>query len=136
MVSPKGGAVNRMSLGCWLWRPVWGLREVGRGDVTLAGLLSLLAMGLASGALKPGYPHGGAVAAAGALAMTVPVAWQRRAPVIAAATVAAATPLNGLVIGPMVRCAAALPAVFAIPFFTGPRCTAPRLAAAPMLCLP
>jgi len=127
--------VNRMSLGGWLWRPVWGLREVGRGDVLLAGLLSLVAIGLASGVLKTGYPHGGAVAAAGALAMTLPVAWQRRAPLAAAAAVAAAAPLNGLLFGPMVRCAAALPAVFAIAFFTGTRCTGRRLAAATMLAL-
>ena len=122
-----------MSLGRWLWRPVWGLREVGRGDVMLAGLLSLIAIGLASGVPKTGYPHGGAVAAAGALAMTLPVAWQRRAPVVAAATVAAAAPLNGLIFGPMVRCGAALPAVFAIAFFTGTRCTGRRLAAGMML---
>jgi signal transduction histidine kinase len=124
-----------MSLGSWLWRPVWGLRDVGRGDVMLAGLLSLLAIGLASGVLKTRYPHGGAVAAAGALAMTLPVVWQRRAPAVAAAAVAVAALLNGLIFGPMVRCAAALPAVFAIAFFTGTRCTGCRLAAGTMLCL-
>jgi signal transduction histidine kinase len=127
--------VNPMSLGGWLWRPVWGLREVGRGDVLLAGLLSLLAIGLASGALKTNYPFSGAVAAAAALALTLPVAWQRRAPVAAAAAVAVAAPLNGLIIGPMVRCAAALPAVFAIAFFNGTRCTGRRLAAGTVLCL-
>ncbi len=120
--------MNRMSLGRWLWRPVWGLREVGRGDVMLAGLLSLIA-----GMLKTGYPHGGAVAAAGVLAMTLPVAWERRAPAAAAAAVAVGASLNGLIIGPMVRCAAALPAVFAIAFFTGTRCTGRRLAAGMML---
>lgn len=135
IVSARGQAVNRMSLGGWLWRPVWGLREVGLGDVMFAGLLSLLAIGLASGVLKAGYSHGGAVAAAGALAITLPVAWERRAPVVAAAAVAVAAPLNGLLIGPMVRCAAALPAVFAIAFFTGTRCTGRRLAAGTMLCL-
>jgi len=124
-----------MSLGGWLWRPVWGLREVGLGDVMLAGLLSLIVIGLASGVLKAGYPHGGAVAAAGALAMTLPVAWQRRAPVVAAAAVAVAAAQNGLIFGPMVRCGAALPAVFAIAFFTGTRCTGRRLAAGTMLCL-
>jgi len=75
------------------------------------------------------------VAAAGALAMTLPVVWQRRAPLVAAAAVAAGAPLNGLLFGPMVRCAAALPAVFAIAFFTGTRCTGRRLAAATMLAL-
>lgn len=127
--------MHRMSLGSWLWRPVWGLREVGRGDVVLAAVLSLLAIGLASGLLKTGYPHGGAVAAAGALAMTLPVAWERRAPVAAAATVAVGAPLNGLIIGPAVRCAATLPAVFAIAFFTGTRCTGRKLAGGTMLCL-
>src|SRR5260370_22164087 len=124
-----------MSLGSWLWRPVWGLREVGRGDLMLAGLLSLLAVALTSGAWKTGHPHGGVVAAVGALAMTLPVAWERRAPVVAAATFAAAAPLNGLIIGPMVRCGCALPGVFAIAFFTGTRCTGRKLAAGAMLCV-
>src|SRR5712692_2661545 len=128
--SAEGAAVNRMSLGSWLWRPVWGLREVGRGDVMLAGLLSVLAIGLGSGLLRTGHPHGGAAAAAGAVAMTLPVTWERRAPLAAAAAVAAAAPLNGLIAGPMVRCAAALPAVFAIAYFTGTRCSGRRLAAA------
>jgi len=124
-----------MSLGSWLWRPVWGLREVGRGDVMLAALLSLLAIGLASGLLRTGHPHGGAVAAAGAVAMTLPVTWERRAPLAAAAAVAAAALLNGLIAGPMVRCAATLPALFAIAYFAGTRCSGRRLAAATMLCL-
>src|SRR5216683_8439023 len=87
------------------------------------------------GGREPDEPGRLAVAAAGALAMTLPVAWQRWAPVVAAAAVAVAAALNGLIFGPMVRCGAALPAVFAIAFFTGTRCTGRRLAAATMLAL-
>ena len=53
--------------------------------------------------------------------MTLPVAWERRAPVAAAAAVAVGAVVNELLIGPLVRCGAALPAVFAIAFFVGTR---------------
>jgi signal transduction histidine kinase len=127
--------VNRIRLGSWLGRPAWGLREVGRGDIVLAGALSLFMVGIISGKLTAQHPPGGVVAALGALAMTLPVAWERRAPATAAAAVAIGATVNELLIGPMVRCGAALPAVFAIAFFVGTRCSGRRLAVGIAFCL-
>ena len=67
--------------------------------------------------------------------MTVPVAWERRAPLAAAAAVAVGAVANELLIGPMVRCGPALPAVFAIAFFAGTRLDRRRLAVAVACCL-
>ncbi len=127
--------MNRIRLGSWLCLPVWGLREVGWGDIVLAGALSLFMVGLISGTLTAQHPPGGVVAALGALAMTLPVAWERRAPVAAAAAVAIGAAVNELLIGPLVRCGAALPAVFAIAFFVGTRCSGRRLAIGLGFCL-
>ena len=81
----------------------------------------MLIIGLTTGTLTAQHPPGGVVAAIGALAMTLPVAWERRAPVAAAAAVAIGAVGSELLIGPLVRCGAALPAVFAIAFFVGTR---------------
>ena len=67
--------------------------------------------------------------------MTLPVAWERRAPAAAAAAVAIGATVNELLIGPLVRCGAALPAVFAIAFFAGTRCGGRRLAVGLAFCL-
>ena len=124
-----------ISLVSWLWRPVGRLREIGWGDVALAGFLSLYAVGLVSGVIRTGYPHGGVIAAVAVLAMTVPVAWERRAPGAAAAAVAAGAVANELFIGQMVRCGPALPAVLVIAFFAGTRLEGRSLAVAVAFCL-
>ena len=49
-------------LGTWLDAPVRGLRDVGRGDVILAGALSVLIIGLTTGTLIAQHPPGGVVA--------------------------------------------------------------------------
>ena len=67
--------------------------------------------------------------------MTIPVAWERRAPLAAAAAVAVGAALNELLIGPMVRCGPGLPAVFVIAFFAGTRLDRRRLVIAETLCL-
>lgn len=131
----RGVAVTGMSLVSWLWRPVWKWRGIGWGDVALAAVLSLYAIGLVSGAIPTGYRHGGVIAAVAVLAMTLPVAWERRSPLAASAAVAAGAVANEMFIGPMVRCGPALPAVFAIAFFAGTRLTRRRLIAAATLCL-
>ena len=120
-------------LASWLGRPVPGLRDVGRGDVVLAGALSVLIIGLTTGTLTAQHPLGGVVVAIGALAITLPVAWERRAPA-AAAAIAAGAAVNELLIGPLVRCGAALPAVFAVAFFTGTRACGRRLATGAAFC--
>ena len=55
-------------------------------------------------------------AAFGVVAMTLPVAWCRRAPVAAAAFLAVGGVLNGVLFGSLVRCGTALPAVFIVAF--------------------
>jgi len=62
----------------------------GLGVLDLAVLLSGYAVALVSGVIPTGHPHGGAAASVGVLAMTLPVAWRRPAPLAAAAVMAAA----------------------------------------------
>jgi signal transduction histidine kinase len=126
--------VSAIGLVSWLWRPVWRLREVGWGDIALAAGLSLWAIGLTS-RLFVTRPHSGAAAAIVVLAMTIPVAWERRNPLAAAAAVAVGAALNELLIGPMVRCGPGLPAVFVIAFFAATRLDRRRLVVAAALCL-
>ncbi len=127
--------MTAISLVSWLWRPARGAREIGWGDVLLAGILSLYAIALVTGVIKTGHPHGGVIAAVAVLAMTLPVAFERRAPGAAGAAVAVGAAANGLLIGPMVRCGPALPAVLAIAFFAGTRLDGRRLALAAAFCL-
>ena len=126
--------MSAIGLVSWLWRPAWRLREVGWGDIALAAVLSIWAIGLVSGVVTA-RPHSGVAAAIVVLAMTIPVAWERRAPLGAAAAVTVGAALNELLIGPMVRCGPGLPAVFAIAFFAGTRLGRRRLLAAAALCL-
>jgi signal transduction histidine kinase len=126
--------VSATGLVSWLWRPAGRLRAVGWGDIALAALLSLWAIGLVSGVFVA-KPHSGVAAAIVVLAMTIPVAWERRAPLAAAAAVAVGAALNELLIGPMVRCGPGLPAVFVIAFFAGTRLDRRRLVIAVALCL-
>ena len=126
--------MRAISLVSWLWRPAWGLREIGWGDLGLATLFTLWVVGLTCGVFTHA-PHAGIAAAIVALAMTVPVAWERRAPLAAAAAVAIGAGLNELLIGPMVRCGPGLPAVFVIAFFCATRLDGRRLVGAVALCL-
>ena len=77
--------MSAISLVSWLWRPAWRLREIGWGDIALAAILSLWAIGLVSGVVVT-RPHSGVAAAIVVLAMTIPVAgsaarrWRRRPP--------------------------------------------------------
>ena len=48
---PRGGPVRAISLVSWLWRPAWGLREIGWGDLALATLLSLFMIGQTCGVI-------------------------------------------------------------------------------------
>jgi signal transduction histidine kinase len=124
-----------MSAVSWLWRPVRGIRDMGWGDIGLATLLSIWAILLVTGLLPGSTNHGGVLAAAGVLAMTVPVAWERRAPLAAAAVLVAGALVNELLIGAMVRCGPCLPAVLLVAFFAGTRLGWRRLAIAAALCM-
>jgi signal transduction histidine kinase len=108
-------------------RPLPRLRVLA--SATIAGLPFLdLSVALALGAaavfsvtVQPGHVHGGVGAAIGVLALTLPVAWSRRAPLVAAAVVALAALANGLAFGSLPRCGTALPAVFIIVFMVASR---------------
>jgi len=92
-----------------LWRPAGRLRAVGWDDIALAAVLRLWAIGLVSGVFVA-KPHNGVAAAIVVLAMTIPVAWERRAPLAAAAAVAVGAALKELLIEPMLRCGPGLAA--------------------------
>lgn len=90
-----------------------------RIDVISAAGLSLFGIFLVSG-LDPGNTrHTGALAAALVLLMTAPVAWRRQAPVGAAVVLGAGAVLNPLVVGRMIRCGPALPALLLCAYAIG-----------------
>src|SRR5580704_3195570 len=106
----------------WFGGSLFGLREINRADGLIALVLSAFGIALTSGLTHSGHPHGGFWASVAVLTMTVPVLWRRRAPLAAVATLAAGSLFNGLVIGSMVRCGAALPALGLVMFSVGLRC--------------
>jgi signal transduction histidine kinase len=106
----------------WLTHPVLGLSDMGVGDLALALGLSAYAVVLAAGLVNSANPHGGVVGCIGVLLMTAPVLFARRWPLLAAATLAFGAVVNWLLIGHLVRCGAALPAVFFVAFAIGLRC--------------
>ena len=115
-------------------RLTWTVAGLSVLDIAAAVILSAYAVALTSGVVHTSHPHGGVAASIGVLAMTLPVAWCRRWPLAAAGVLAAAAVLNGVLFGPMVRCGAALPAVFLVAFATGVRCDRARSAAGLLLC--
>ncbi len=124
--------MTRISRVSWLWRPA--VAGIGWGDIALATALSAFGVVIACRP-SPSQPHGSALAAIGMLAITGPVAWQRRAPLGAAIAIAIGTAGNALLIGPLVRCGPSLPAILVIAFFAGTRLSRPMLATATACCL-
>jgi hypothetical protein len=112
----------------------WTVAGLGVLDIAVAVILSGYAVSLTSGILRTSHPHGGAAASIGVLFMTLPVAWRRPRPVAAAAVMAAAALLNGLVFGSMVRCGAVLPAIFLVAYAVGVRRDRGPAAAGLLLC--
>ncbi len=125
----------RSSIQRWFGRSLLGIRGVNRADALLGALLSAGAIGLVSGVVHTGHPHGGFWASVFVLMLTAPVIWRRRAPVGAAATMAVGALANGLIIGSMVRCGAALPALALVAFSVGLRCQARRSYEGAALCV-
>jgi hypothetical protein len=101
-------------------RPVAGIKNVSVLDLLIAAALSTWVVLLVDG-LTGAHPHAGVVAAIGAIALTAPVAWRRRAPIAAAATIAVGAGLNALIFGHLVRCGPALPTAFIVVFAIGAR---------------
>jgi signal transduction histidine kinase len=92
-----------------------------RVDLAVGVLLAAFGVALVSG-IGIGTPeHAGAAAAVMVLLMTLPVAWRRQAPVAVAAVLAAGAVLNPLLIGDMIRCGPALPALLLCAYAIG-RC--------------
>lgn len=111
----------------------WSVSGLSVIDLVVAAALSIGAAGLVSGLLHTGHPHGALGASLGVLAMTAPAAIRRRFPLVAVGILAVGAVVNGLAFGPMVRCGAALPAVFLVVYAVGAHCD--RLAAATGLML-
>jgi hypothetical protein len=111
----------------------WTVAGMSVLDVAVAVLLCGGAVVLASGVVSTN-PHVRTAALAGTLVMIVPVAWRRPAPLAAAAVLAAAALLNGLVFGRLVRCGPVLPAIFLVTFAIGARYDRTRAAAGLLLC--
>ncbi len=114
--------MTRRTVTRWLTYPVFGLRDVGPGDVALALGLSAYGVALTAGVVNQHNPHGGAAGCIAVLLMTAPVLFARRNPMLAAATLAFGAVVNWLFIGHLVRCGAALPAVFFVAFAIGLKC--------------
>jgi signal transduction histidine kinase len=106
-------------------RPVAGIRDVSAFDLLLAAVLTAFVVALVIGATGSKH-HGGVAAAIGAVVLTAPVAWRRRAPIAAAATIAVGAGLNAAIFGSMVRCGPSLPAAFIVAFAIGARTSGRR----------
>jgi signal transduction histidine kinase len=111
----------------WLVGPLFGVGEIGAADVALGVLLSGYAVYLVTGG-DSRHLDGGWTAALAVLMMTGPVVFARRAPLLAAAVLTTGAGLNWWLIGHLVRCGAALPAVFYVAFVIGSRCERRRAA--------
>jgi signal transduction histidine kinase len=100
-----------------------GLRSPWLGDIAFSVVLSVLAAASAAGLTgsNAGNPRSGTAAAVAVLTMVTPVALARRYPVGVATVIGAGALLNWLVIGDLVRCGTALPAVFYVAFVIGAR---------------
>ena len=115
--------MNRLVARRWWIGPLFGMQDIGGGDVALALLLSAFGVKSTSGLAGALYPHQGLAASLAVLVMTMPVVFARRYPLATAAMLAAGAALNWGAIGDMVRCGAALPAVFYVAYTIGSRCT-------------
>ena len=104
----------------------FAIKGVSRLDATIAVALSAIEVYLAGGGDANNARHAGAAAAVMALAMTLPVVWRRRAPVGVAAALAIGAIVNVAVIGDMIRCAAALPALLVCAYAIGRYPARPR----------
>jgi signal transduction histidine kinase len=102
--------------------PVLGLSGVGLGDLALGLGLSVFGVALAAGLVDPRNPRGDVVGCIAVLLMTAPVVFARRAPLLASAALAFGAVVNSVLVGHLVRCGAALPAVFFVAFAIGLRC--------------
>jgi hypothetical protein len=100
------------------WRWLASRDRVNVLDVAVGLVLSVDGVLIVTGVLD-GHGRVSIVPALGVLAMTLPVIWRRRWSVAIAVILGAAAVLNCLVIGRMVRCGAALPALLLAAYALG-----------------
>ena len=100
----------------WPWH-----RRAGARWAEIAALAFALALSAYMVVLVHGQA-GSAAASTVATVMTLPVAFARRAPLTAAVVLAAAAAANEVFFGSLVRCGAALPAVFFVAYLAGRAC--------------
>ena len=105
--------MTRISAPEWPWHRNLGARWAELAAFALALALSAYMVVLVRG------QAGGAAACVAATAMTLPVIFARRAPLTAAVILAAAAAANEVFFGSLVRCGAALPAVFFVAYLAG-----------------
>ena len=105
-------------------------KRVSKLDAAIGLALSAIAVFMVGGGDANNASHAGAAAAVMVLLMTLPVIWRRRAPIWVSAVLAIGAILNVVVIGDMVRCAAALPALLLCAYAIGRYPARPRWAAA------
>lgn len=94
-------------------------RSVSKLDLAIGALLAAYGVYLVSGLVHGNTKHSGPLAAVMVLFMTLPVAWRRRAPVAVAAVLAAGAVVNPLLVGEMIRCGPALPALLLCAYSVG-----------------
>src|SRR3984885_4722471 len=100
----------------WPWHRRAGVRWAGLAEAAAALALSAYVVVLGR------EQSGGVAACVAATAMTLRVAFARRAPLAAAGVLAAAAAVNELFFGHLFRCGAALPAVFFVAYLAGRSC--------------
>ena len=105
-------------------------KRVSKLDAAIGLALAAIAVFMVGGGDANNASHAGAAAAVMVLLMTLPVIWRRRAPVWVSAVLAIGAIVNVVVIGDMVRCAAALPALLVCAYAIGRYPVRPRWAAA------
>jgi len=105
-------------------------KRVSKLDAAIGLALAAIAVFMVGGGDANNASHAGAAAAVMVLLMTLPVIWRRRAPVWVSAVLAIGAIVNVMVIGDMVRCAAALPALLVCAYAIGRYPARPRGAAA------
>jgi hypothetical protein len=100
----------------WPWHRRAGLRWAEIAEFAAALALSAYVVVLVR------EQSGDVAACVAATAMTLPVAFARRAPLAAAGVLAAAAAVNELFFGHLFRCGAALPAIFFVAYLAGRSC--------------
>ena len=108
----------------------FAIKGVSKLDAAIGLALSALVVFQTGGGDANNARLAGPAAAVLALAMTAPVIWRRRAPAGVAAALALGAIVNVAVIGDMIRCAAALPALLVCAYAIGRYPARPRWAAA------